>query len=55
MKYSTFIGYKSGRTEILHHKNKPDMERLRKNLAKMLTVDVYRTPTKDDLMEAKKW
>lgn len=51
MKYSTFVLYKSGRKEILGHKNRPDMDRRRKDLQKLSTVSVFRTPTKQDLME----
>lgn len=50
-KYSTFVIYKTGRKEVLRHKNKPDMERMRGKLKNLPTVSVYRTSTKQDLME----
>lgn len=50
-KYSTWVAYASGRTEILYHKNRPEMERQRGHLEEMPTVTDYRTPTKQDLME----
>lgn len=50
-KYSTYVIYKSGRTEFLRHKNKPDMESQRKMLSVIPSVSTYRTPTKQDLME----
>lgn len=53
-KYSTWVHYKSGRTEILYHKNRPDMEKQRESLKKMPTISAYRTPTKQDLMEMRR-
>lgn len=52
-KYQTWVEYKSGRREILFHRNRPDMERQRETLKSLPTVSNYRTPTKQDLMEAR--
>lgn len=51
MKYSTFVKYAGGRSEIIPHKNKPEMERVRKTLSSMHTVSFYRTPKPQDFME----
>lgn len=53
MKTATFVLYKSGRKEIIHHKSKPDMERSRKMLGALPSVQTFRTPTKQDMMEAR--